>query len=96
MPSDTNEAPASPEEHGTTADALTQIARLRAQVEALMRDRIGPAVSGAASRVESVAHEAGVAARAGSDELAGVVRQQPLTAVLIAAAMGFLLGRVSR
>jgi ElaB/YqjD/DUF883 family membrane-anchored ribosome-binding protein len=65
---------------------------LREQVEALIRERVGPAMEDAAERAEAAT--AVVRQRAG--ELAGAVRHQPLTAILVAAAVGFLLGRASR
>ena len=38
---------------GHTGDASAQIARLREQVETLMRDRVTPAVAAAADRAQS-------------------------------------------
>src|ERR1019366_2033357 len=73
-------------------DAMTQISRLREQVESLIRDRVGPAIEDATERAEA----ASAAVRERADELAGAVRRQPFTAILAAAAVGFLLGRVSR
>jgi ElaB/YqjD/DUF883 family membrane-anchored ribosome-binding protein len=77
-------------------DAMAQIARLRAQVETLMRDKVGPAMEGAAERAEAAAHDAADAIRGRADALAGVVRDQPLAAIGIAAVVGFLLGRAGR
>jgi ElaB/YqjD/DUF883 family membrane-anchored ribosome-binding protein len=73
-------------------DAMAQIARLRDQVESLIRDRIAPAIEDAAGRAEA----ATASVRARADEVAGAVRHQPLTAIFVAAAVGFLLGRASR
>jgi ElaB/YqjD/DUF883 family membrane-anchored ribosome-binding protein len=73
-------------------DAMAQISRLREQVESLIRDRVGPAIEDATERAEA----ASAAVRERADELAGAVRRQPFTAILVAAAIGFLLGRVSR
>lgn len=97
-------------------EAMAQIARLREQVESLIRDRVGPAMEDAAERAGAAAAvmrdraeefvreragefargRAGEVVRERADELAGAVRHQPLTAILVAAAVGFLLGRVSR
>jgi ElaB/YqjD/DUF883 family membrane-anchored ribosome-binding protein len=77
-------------------DAMTQIARLRDQVETLMREKAGPAMEAAASRMEYAAHDAADAVRGRADALAGVVRDKPLIAVAIAVALGFLLGRSGR
>jgi ElaB/YqjD/DUF883 family membrane-anchored ribosome-binding protein len=73
-------------------DASEQIAKLREQVEMLMKDRITPALQDAAGRAETamgaVKHQA--------DAVSGQVRSQPLIAILIATAIGFALGRVLR
>jgi ElaB/YqjD/DUF883 family membrane-anchored ribosome-binding protein len=90
MPAHTNG-----ETHGAD-DAMAQIARLREQVEALMRERLGPAVESVTERVEEAAHDAADSVRVRAEALAGLVREQPLTAVGIAAAIGFLLGRIGR
>ena len=79
-----------------TEDATTQIARLREQVEALMKDRVTPAVADAAGRAESAMYTAAGAVRDQADAVSGRVREQPLLAVLIAAAAGYVLGRVTR
>jgi ElaB/YqjD/DUF883 family membrane-anchored ribosome-binding protein len=77
-------------------DAASQIGRLRAQVEALMRDKVAPVVGTATERMGAVAHDAGDAMRERADALAGTVRDRPLTAVAIAAVLGYLLGRTGR
>jgi ElaB/YqjD/DUF883 family membrane-anchored ribosome-binding protein len=79
-----------------TEDATTQIARLREQVEALMKDRVTPAVADAAGRAESAVYTAAGAVRDQADAVSGKVREQPLLAVLIAAAAGYVLGRATR
>jgi ElaB/YqjD/DUF883 family membrane-anchored ribosome-binding protein len=79
-----------------TEDATTQIARLREQVEALMKDRVTPAVADVAGRAESAVYTAAGAVRDQADVVSGKVREQPLLAVLIAAAVGYMLGRVTR
>ena len=66
-------------------DTAAQIARLREQVEALMQDRVKPAVAEAADAMHEHA-----------EAVAGKVREQPLLAVLIAAAVGYVLGRATR
>ncbi len=69
------------ESNPNPSDTIEQIAKLREQVEMLMRERVTPVLADAASRAESAL---------------GTVREQPIPAVLIAAAVGFLLGRVMR
>jgi ElaB/YqjD/DUF883 family membrane-anchored ribosome-binding protein len=73
-------------------DAMAQISRLRDQVENLIRDKVGPVMEDAAERAEA----ASATIRARAEDVAGAVRHQPLTAVLVAIAVGFLLGRASR
>ena len=81
---------------GKTEDATAQIARLRAQVEALMKDRVTPIVVDAASRAESAVYGAADAVRGQAEVVTTKVREQPLLAILIAAGIGFVLGRASR
>jgi ElaB/YqjD/DUF883 family membrane-anchored ribosome-binding protein len=79
--------------HDETTD---QIARLRAQVEALMNERVTPVVADAAERAESVIHDAASMVREQADAVSGKVREQPLLSILIAAAVGYVFGRVTR
>ena len=81
---------------GRADDAMAQITRLREQVESLMRDRVSPAVTDAAGRAGAAAQDAAEAVRGKADALAGAVRGQPLMAIVIAAAAGFLIGRIGR
>jgi hypothetical protein len=77
-------------------DAHTQIARLREQVEALMRDRVTPAVSNAAGRAEAAVYDAADVMRGQAEAVSGRVRAQPLLAVAIALGIGYALGRTIR
>jgi ElaB/YqjD/DUF883 family membrane-anchored ribosome-binding protein len=77
-------------------DATSQIARLREQVETLMKERVTPAVADVAGRAESVVYGAAGAVREQADALSGRVREQPMMAILIAAGIGFILGRAMR
>jgi ElaB/YqjD/DUF883 family membrane-anchored ribosome-binding protein len=77
-------------------DTTAQIARLRAQVEALMKDRVTPAVADAAGRAEAAMYGAADAVREQAETVSGKVREQPLLAILIAAGVGYALGRVLR
>lgn len=77
-------------------DATAQIARLREQVEMLMKDRITPVLADAAGRAENAVYGAAGMVREQADALSGRVREQPMAAILIAAAVGFILGRVTR
>lgn len=73
-------------------DATDAVAHLRAQVESLMNDRVTPALANAASRAESTL----CAVRGQAQTVSGFVKDQPLPAMLIAAAVGFLAARVLR
>ena len=78
------------------SDANHQLRELREQVEALMRDRITPAVTDAIGRAGDAARQVGDMAQDKSDALAKQVRERPLTSLLIVGAAGFLLGRITR
>ena len=82
--------------HGKLDDAQAQIARLRDQVEALMKDRVTPAVAEFAGRAETAMHSASGAMRDQADAMSGRVKEQPLIALMIAAALGWVIGRVMR
>jgi ElaB/YqjD/DUF883 family membrane-anchored ribosome-binding protein len=81
---------------GKVEDATTQIARLREQVETLMKERVTPALAEAAGRAESAVYGAAGVVRGQADAVSGRVRDQPLIAVLIAAGIGYVLGRAMR
>ena len=76
----------------TGEDVKEQIARLRAQIDTLMKDRVEPALSHAAER----AGHAMDAVHGQADNVSDQVRAQPLLALLVAAAVGFVLGRSLR
>ncbi len=77
-------------------DAKEQIAKLREQVETLMHERVTPALAGAAGRVESAARATSDMAQEQAEAVAGRVREQPLVALLVAAGVGYLVGRIVR
>jgi len=81
---------------GKLDDAQAQIARLREQVEALMKDRVTPAVADFAGRAENAVHSASGVVRDQAQVVSGRVKDQPLIAILIAAAVGWVIGRVMR
>lgn len=84
------------ETKGKMEDATAQIARLREQVEVLMKERITPAVAEVAGRAESAMYGAAGVVRDQAEAMSGRVREAPLSAVLIAAALGFVVGRAMR
>ena len=83
--------------HSKLDDAQAQIVRLREQVEALMKDRVTPAVADYAGRAEMrLQHRQRCRARPGQAWSPAGSRMQPLIAIMIAAAAGWLIGRVMR
>jgi ElaB/YqjD/DUF883 family membrane-anchored ribosome-binding protein len=82
--------------HSSTDTAEEQIARLRAQVEALMNERVTPMVANAAGCAESMMHSASNAVRQQTDAISGQVREQPLLAMLLATGVGVVIGRLIR
>lgn len=82
--------------HLKSDDGGAQIAHLRGQVEALMKERVTPAVTDIAGRAESVMNSAAGIVRGQAQSLSGHVREQPLVAVVLAAGIAYLLGRITR
>lgn len=80
----------------TGADARDQIRQLREQVDTLLRERVSPAVSGVAGRAQDAARQAREMAQDQTEALSSRVREMPIASVLIAAAAGYLIGRLSR
>ncbi len=81
---------------GRNDDPNVQIAHLRAQVESLMKDRVTPAVTEMAGRAENAVNQAASAVRDQTQALSGHVRDQPLIAILLAAGLGYVIGRTIR
>ena len=81
---------------GKLDDAQAQIVRLREQVEALMKERVSPAVADDAGRAESAYNTASGVVRDQAQAMSGRVKDQPLIAIIIAAAAGWIIGRVMR
>ncbi len=79
-----------------TDDAKDQIARLREQVEMLMRDRVTPALADAAGRAENAARAATDMVQEQAEVISERVREQPLVALLVAAGVGYAIGRIVR
>jgi len=79
-----------------TEDTNTQIARLRDQVDQLMRERVNPAVSEWAGRAENAMANVSDTVRDQADMVSGQVRERPLIAILVAAGVGWAIGRMMR
>jgi ElaB/YqjD/DUF883 family membrane-anchored ribosome-binding protein len=80
----------------TMDNAQAQIDRLRDQVEALIKDRVTPAMADFAGRAESAVKNARGSVKEQADAVSGQVRKQPLLAILIAVGFGWLIGRAMR
>lgn len=80
------------EDMPNTGGSTAQVAKLREQVETLMNERVTPVLAGAADRAE----DAMCAVRGQAEAVSEQVKGQPLAAMLIATAIGFLVGRVIR
>jgi ElaB/YqjD/DUF883 family membrane-anchored ribosome-binding protein len=80
----------------TAADVRDQIRDLRDQVDRLMRDRVTPTIADAAGRAQDAVHQAQEMVEDQAEAFSGRVREMPIISVLIAAAAGYLLGRISR
>ena len=88
---------------GTTADAVSDLAdnaqdelsKLRAQVERLMAERVTPVLADAAGAAQDYARQAKDLATEQSERVAGMVKERPLMAIGLVAAVGFLVGRLA-
>jgi ElaB/YqjD/DUF883 family membrane-anchored ribosome-binding protein len=85
-----DQAAASAERVGDDAE----LAKLRAQVEKLMQERVTPALAEAADQVQGYAVRARDAVEERADALSDTVKERPLVAVGIAALGGYLIGRL--
>ena len=80
--------------HRMADDARAELARLRAQVERLMQDRVTPALGSAAETVEDYSRRARDVIEDNAGAISDTVRQRPLLSVAAAALGGYLLGRI--
>ncbi len=76
--------------------AQSEIAALRKKVEALMADRVSPALAEVAGQAEALAHGAKDTVKRQTDNLATTVRAQPFAAVGAAALAGLAIGLLIR
>jgi uncharacterized protein YjbJ (UPF0337 family) len=72
-----------------------EVARLRQQVEELMRDRVTPMVAGAASTAGAYVVEAKDTLTAEMDRASEKVKANPLTSVAVVGFLAFVLGRLT-
>lgn len=80
----------------THDDPLAQIARLREQIETLIREKAAPARDALLQDAEDAGQKAEALLREQIRALAEAARAHPIATVLGAAAVGFILGRASR
>ncbi len=80
----------------TADDAQAQINALRKQVNQLMGERVTPVLQDAADRAQATAKQATDYTRDQAENVAEQVRGRPLTAILVAGAVGYVLGRFVR
>ena len=78
------------------SDTQDQIQSLRAQVEQLLNERVTPALAGAAGRAETAVNSARDMTTSQVETVSAQVRDQPIIAIGIAAAVGYLIGRIAR
>lgn len=78
-----------------TDDARGELARLRAQVEHLMKDRVTPALGDAAETVEDYSRRARASIEENADAVADTVRERPLLTMALAVLCGYAIGRLT-
>lgn len=79
-----------------THDAKEQIAQLREQVQTLMSERVTPALANAAGQAEEYVRQAKDVYDDQTEMLSERVRESPIVALLLAAGVGYLAGRIFR
>ena len=77
-------------------DAHAEIAALREKVDALMQNRVGPAVTALADEAQAAAQASIDTVRHQVNRLSDTVRDQPLTGLGVAALAGFVLAALMR
>ncbi len=75
-------------------DARAELARLRAQVERLMEDRVTPSLGAAADTVEDYTRRARQTIEENAYYVSDTVRERPLLMIAAAAVGGYVLGRL--
>jgi ElaB/YqjD/DUF883 family membrane-anchored ribosome-binding protein len=80
----------------TENDIRTQLDELRAQIASLLNDKVAPKLAEARDEAEAVIRHARDAAGCQAAAVGREIRERPFTAVLVAAAVGALIGRLSR
>jgi ElaB/YqjD/DUF883 family membrane-anchored ribosome-binding protein len=73
-----------------------QIRRMRAELDAVMKNTVAPAISDAFERAALTTISASERVQAHSNMVADGVRVRPLVSIIGAAAVGFAMGRLMR
>lgn len=79
-----------------TEQARAEIEELRAKVEALMHERVTPALVSVAEQASSAAHAASDSIRGTAHQVTETVRERPLAALGVAALAGFVVATMMR
>jgi ElaB/YqjD/DUF883 family membrane-anchored ribosome-binding protein len=77
-------------------DTARQLRQLRDQVNELMEEQVSPVLSDAAGRAPKAPKRARAFTENQADYVTDRVRDQPLIAIGVAAAVGYALGRLTR
>jgi ElaB/YqjD/DUF883 family membrane-anchored ribosome-binding protein len=80
----------------TEKDIRSQLDELRAQIAGLLNDKVAPKLAEARDEAEQMARQARDKASCQAAAIGREIRERPFTAVLVAAAVGALIGRFSR
>lgn len=75
--------------------AADEMATLREKVEALLKDKVTPAIANAAEAAGGYARDAKAAVAGQAERAADTVKEHPLIAVAAIAALGFAIGRLT-
>ena len=80
----------------TEKDIRTQLDELRAQITSLLNDRVAPKLADARHEAEAAMQHVRDAAGCQAAAVGREIRDRPFTAVLVAAGVGALIGRLTR
>lgn len=80
----------------TADDTKEQLLQLRSQVEALLNDRVTPAIADAAEKAGTAVYTARDYTSSKADNVSKRVRGRPLIAIAIAGTVGYFAGRIAR
>lgn len=76
-------------------DVQGELGHLRGEVERLMRERVAPALAGAAETAEDYARQAKDVVVQGSERVSIAVKDRPLLALGLAVGVAYLIGRLA-